>query len=186
MTAKRNTVPGSVEDGPDIKLTPAPCKGAGDDRAHLKRPAHHGQDGACDCGYCHSCHHARKRHRRRVSRLSSVRRLYGLSETDLSALLAAQRGRCACGRRMNVTKAANVDHWHGCPHCAGKGCRRCVRGLLCGPCNTYLGYIGDKPSSLLGLLWHVQAWPAQAVLTALDRGATMDTSAGHRELAESG
>lgn len=162
MTASWTSVPGT-----------AVCRGG------LKAdPPHLGKRKVDEVGWCRDCHYARRRHKRTLARASSVRRLYGLSETDLAALLKHQHGRCACGRRMNVTKAANVDHWHGCPHCGGKGCRRCVRGLLCGPCNTYLGYIGDRRSALLGLLWHVDAWPAQGVLTALDRGATMETSAG--------
>jgi hypothetical protein len=35
-----------------------------------------------------------------------------------------------------------VDHDHR--HCPGtEGCRQCVRGLLCGKCNSGLGWIGD-------------------------------------------
>lgn len=167
-------------DGDTQKVSPPVCKAA-DTPAHRARPAHLGQDGACACGYCHTCHHTRKRHRRRVARLGSVRRLYGLSEIELEAIVKSQTGpdgklRCPCGGVLGVSRSPCVDHWHGCPHCAGKGCRRCVRGLLHQTCNQFLGRVGDRPSALIGLAWHVQAWPAQAVLTALDRGATMDTS----------
>jgi len=163
---------------PPTVTEPKPCKAAGDDARHRARPVH-GADplDACDCGYCHTCHYARKRHRRRSQRLSAVRRSYGLSEADLDALMAAQRGRCPCGRRIGVTRSPNVDHWHGCPWCSGKGCRRCVRGLTCGPCNTHIGYVGDRPEAMIGLAIHLATMPAQAVLTALDREGTIDTSA---------
>lgn len=153
------------------------CKGAGGDRNHRKRQV--GED-----GWCHTCHYARKRRRRTQGRLSAVLRGYGLTEADLKALRDAQRRgyrdgkvHCRCGRVIGVTKEPAVDHWHGCPWCAGKGCRRCVRGLLCSPCNVFIGYIGDRPEALIELAIHIVTMPAQDVLTALDRAATMDTSA---------
>jgi len=159
------------------------CKAAGDDTTHGKRAAH-GDDPLDECrwGYCHTCHYERKRRRRRTARLGAVRRSYGLTEADLEALMDAQRSprdgkvKCRCGRTIGVTRSPNVDHWHGCPYCSGKGCRRCVRGLVCGPCNTFLGYIGDRPEALIALAVHVVTMPAQDVLTELDRQATLDTS----------
>lgn len=153
---------------------PKVCKGAGEDANHAKRKV--GED-----GWCHTCHYARKRRRRTQGRLSAVRRGYGLTEADLKALRGAQRSKrdgkvhCRCGRVIGVTKEPAVDHWHGCPWCGGKGCRRCVRGLLCQPCNVFIGYIGDRPEALIELAIHIVTMPAQDVLTALDRAATMDT-----------
>ena len=55
-------------------------------------------------------------------------------------MVLVQRGLCAiCGR---PGQRLQVDHDHR--HCPGRmGCRRCVRGLLCGRCNTALGQLGD-------------------------------------------
>lgn len=162
---------------PELSSENGPCPGAKDDPAHARRKV--GQD-----GYCYTCHYVRKRRRRTLNRASSTLRKYGLSAEDVAALKASQRGpdgkvKCACGRTIGVTREPCIDHWHGCPHCSGAGCRRCVRGLLCSPCNVYLGYIGDRPGALTALLWHLQARPAQRVLTTLDRGGTMDMSAGN-------
>lgn len=74
------------------------------------------------------------------SRAPIRRRTHGLTPDEKDALRAAQRGACAiCG---TVAKLA-VDHDHR--HCPGPtGCRNCVRGLLCGKCNSGLGWIGDR------------------------------------------
>lgn len=147
--------------------TTGPCKLAAGDRLHVKRLVD-------SDGYCRSCHYARRKRRRTQRRLSAVRVGFGLSEADLIALRGAQRRgdgkiHCRCGRVIGRTKEPAIDHWHGCPWCGGKGCRRCVRGLLCSPCNVFLGYVGDRPEALITLAWHVTTMPAQAVLEALDK-----------------
>lgn len=76
---------------------------------------------------------------------------YGLTSEAYEALLVAQRARCAiCGtddpRDARVT-LWTVDHDHAC--CPGpRSCGRCIRGLLCGPCNKGLGMFGDNPAVL--------------------------------------
>lgn len=143
------------------------CKQAEAGTAHAKRPVR-------EQGLCTTCLRARKRRRKRQGRLSSVRRLYELSEADLDALLAAQHGRCRCGSPF-VTGTPRVDHDHACGHCGGKGCRRCVRGLLCDDCNRFLGRIRDRPEALINLAIHVVTKPAQQVLTDLDRQGKLGT-----------
>ena len=75
------------------------------------------------------------------SRARVRRRTHGLTADELDALIALQGGACAiCGR---TGERLEVDHDHR--HCPGRqGCRRCVRGLLCGRCNTALGRFGDQ------------------------------------------
>lgn len=75
------------------------------------------------------------------SRAPVRRRAHGLSANERDALIAFQRGRCAICERPSAR--LEVDHDHR--HCAGAtGCRQCVRGLLCGRCNTALGRFGDR------------------------------------------
>jgi hypothetical protein len=68
-----------------------------------------------------------------------LKRIYGIGLDDYEALLARQGGRCAiCG----VTAPARglfVDHCHD---------TGMVRGLLCGPCNSALGFMGDDSARL--------------------------------------
>lgn len=39
-----------------------------------------------------------------------------------------------------------VDHDHGCCPADSASCGRCVRGLICGYCNSAAGMVGDSPS----------------------------------------
>lgn len=65
-------------------------------------------------------------------------RKYGLTTDQFNDLLTKQNNQCAiCSR--GFVKTPNVDHDHN----TGK-----VRGLLCTPCNNFLGYIGDSVISL--------------------------------------
>jgi len=75
------------------------------------------------------------------SRAPGRRTRHGLTPAERDAWAALQGGRCAiCGK---AGEKLEVDHNH--EHCPGKiGCRQCVRGMLCGRCNTALGRIGDK------------------------------------------
>jgi Recombination endonuclease VII len=71
-----------------------------------------------------------------------LRRLYGITLADYEAMYLAQGGRCAvCGdlaASFNGNHAA-VDH----DHATGA-----VRALLCGPCNSGIGYFQDDPLRL--------------------------------------
>lgn len=100
---------------------------------------------------CATCHRKARRGASDRRRLTYVAKQYNLTPEQYQAL----RERCPkndkgeplcpiCVKR----RATQVDHWHGC--CKGKtSCGKCVRGLLCGPCNKYLGLIGDEIFRLL-------------------------------------
>lgn len=66
---------------------------------------------------------------------------YGLTEEAYQKLIADQDDCCGiCGRRRDPKgKALHIDHDHE----TGK-----VRGLLCSPCNGFLGRIGDSIEDL--------------------------------------
>lgn len=63
-------------------------------------------------------------------------RTHGLTEEQLAAMVAEQRGRCVI---CLSGPAEHVDHDHG----TGK-----VRGVLCFACNAALGQMRDRPDAL--------------------------------------
>lgn len=84
----------------------------------------------------------------------------GMTQEDYDRMLAAQDGGCAiCGttdpNNGNSERFA-IDHDHRCcpPR---KACPKCVRGLLCGTCNTGLGGFKDDTSLLLKAIAYLQA-----------------------------
>lgn len=91
-------------------------------------------------GYCPDCLaatrvEARKKAPNRKSRY--LKKTYGLTPDEWSALLTAQGGRCAiCGRKDPGPKGWQTDH----DHATGA-----VRGILCVRCNNGLGAFLDDP-----------------------------------------
>lgn len=77
------------------------------------------------------------RNREEASKQGRANRLkqYGLTEADFDALLESQGGNCAICQREPSSRP-HVDHDHDTGN---------VRGLLCGPCNRGIGYLGDSP-----------------------------------------
>lgn len=95
--------------------------------------------------------------RRRDGRLRQTTRKalltrYGLTQEAFDALLAQQGGGCAiCGSTDPKARHGKwqIDHDHACcPNRDQRTCGKCVRGLLCGPCNTGLGHFEDDPARL--------------------------------------
>jgi len=71
------------------------------------------------------------------SRAFSLRFKYKISPEQYDAILAAQGGVCAICKRPPGARRLGIDHDHNC--CPGKySCGKCIRGLLCGFCNTRL------------------------------------------------
>lgn len=83
--------------------------------------------------YCRIC-------RRSQGRADYLRRTFGLTEAERTAMAGSQGGRCAiCGG----ADPKHIDH----DHVTGR-----VRGLLCGPCNMGLGLFKDDPNRLLSAI----------------------------------
>lgn len=68
-----------------------------------------------------------------------------LTVEEYKAMENRQGGRCAiCG---TVPEKLFIDHDHAC--CPGSfSCGDCVRGLLCMPCNSGLGFFRDNVATL--------------------------------------
>jgi len=99
-----------------------------------------------------------------------VFRIYGISPEKLAELEGTQGGRCAICRQLpsgepngrrgkgsGLPRSArlHVDHDHAC--CPGKeSCGQCVRGLLCGNCNTMIGLAGENPAVLASAIEYLK------------------------------
>lgn len=115
---------------------------------------------------CYTHHRAVLAERRARARAAHVERTYSITEEQYQAILAAQGGTCYICRRARGTgrRRLAVDHDHSC--CPGPvSCGRCVRGLLCKPCNRdVLGHLRDDPEALQRAIQYLENPPAKAVL----------------------
>jgi hypothetical protein len=70
---------------------------------------------------------------------------YCLTREQFDRLLDVQGNRCAmCFTLFEEDKPVCIDHDHGCCPDEKSSCGKCIRGLLCLPCNTALGQIERK------------------------------------------
>jgi hypothetical protein len=77
--------------------------------------------------------------RRKQARAARVQSTYNLSAEDNHSLFLLQGGKCwLCQKATGATKSLAVDH----DHKTGE-----VRGRLCGPCNQFIGRLGDDPEA---------------------------------------
>ena len=83
---------------------------------------------------------------------------YGLTPEAFDAMLAEQGGRCAVCRTAEPggTGTWHVDHDHACCAEEARSCGHCVRGLLCGRCNTALAMVDDDLDHLAALALYVR------------------------------
>lgn len=74
-------------------------------------------------------------------RWRGFRLTYGINRADWTRMYCEQSGGCAlCGEPDGLV----IDHDHACCG-ATRGCKACIRGLLCDFCNRVLGRIEQKP-----------------------------------------
>jgi hypothetical protein len=92
---------------------------------------------------------------------------YGITAEDYWAIYEAQGGKCwICKRATGASRRLSVDH----DHKLGSG-RTSVRGLLCRPCNTFLGHVRDDPQAGNRLIGYLVDPPARRVLRLRDQEA---------------
>jgi hypothetical protein len=118
---------------------------------------------------CTTHHRAVKKTRSERAHTKRVEATYSITGDEYQALYESQGGVCfICRRATGASKRLSVDHDHQC--CDGPiSCGKCVRGLLCGPCNRgVIGHLRDDVDALLRAVEYLKRPPAQAVLLTLD------------------
>lgn len=82
-------------------------------------------------------------------------RKYGLTGSQVDDIIANQGGRCPICSKTISRDQCHIDHDHAC--CAGgNSCGECVRGILCGNCNSGLGLFNDDMESIARALEYLQ------------------------------
>lgn len=107
------------------------------------------------CGGCKHLWRQFHPEENKVLRRRERAKLYGLTVEQMDALLA--RGRCdLCGCTEPRGRGDwHIDHDHSCcPRLPA--CGKCVRGLLCFPCNQHIGYWKDDPSRLRAVIRYLR------------------------------
>ncbi len=90
---------------------------------------------------CKHCYKSSDAYRRDLN--TQYQRKFGLTIDEYEQMLIDQNYRCAICRKSPGKRRLAVDHNHSLEKTVGM--RRSIRGLLCRPCNEFLGHIGDDP-----------------------------------------
>lgn len=105
---------------------------------------------------CATHHREEKRRVKAANHERSVQRTYGLKEHEYGRLYEGQGGVCAlCNRATGASRRLSVDH----DHATGE-----VRGLLCRPCNTFLGHARDDIAFFWRCIRYLRTPPAREIL----------------------
>lgn len=101
-----------------------------------------------------------KRACRECARLNARRqvlRKYGLTPERFDALMKGQGSACGiCFEPLVIGPQTHIDHDHTC--CPGIGsCGECVRGILCGNCNSLLGMSNDNIDVLRSAIAYLES-----------------------------
>lgn len=137
---------------------------------NVKSRAKHGVQGRCKPCSKISGHNYRTAPEHREGYLKSKKGIafqrMGMTQESYDVMLAAQGGKCAiCGSTDPGDVRAyrfHIDHDHKC--CPGKqSCGKCLRGLLCSPCNRALGQFKDDVDVMEKAIDYLLAWVLPAV-----------------------
>lgn len=104
---------------------------------------------------CRECFNAqvRARYTKDDRRRHHLRYKFGLSLEQYEQMIEDCDARCPACKRQSTD--LHIDHDHRC--CSGKSsCGKCIRGLLCGPCNRALGLLQENEEAILGLLEYIR------------------------------
>ena len=102
---------------------------------------------------CRTHWRAEQLRRKAANHEKRVQQVYGLLPGEYAKLYEFQGGKCAlCRRATGASRKLSVDHDHATGH---------VRGLLCRPCNTFLGHARDRAIFFLRCIWYLRRPPYQ-------------------------
>lgn len=101
----------------------------------------------------------RKRATKAVGHERRVQSEYGLKPGEYGALYLFQGGVCyICQRATGKTRRLSVDHDHKCCPTT-PACGKCIRGLVCRPCNDMLGHLRDSVDTVMRVAAYLLAPP---------------------------
>lgn len=113
---------------------------------------------------CASHRRGRRTKRRAYSHETHILETYSITAEQYAAIKDAQGGKCAiCRRATGAKRNLAVDHDHLC--CKGStSCGRCVRSILCQPCNRLLAHIRDDLETAERIVNYLMDPPGREVL----------------------
>lgn len=79
-----------------------------------------------------------RKNKPKVEKSARLKRAYGIDLQEYNSLLRRQRNGCAICRTTKMRGRGQYFHVDHC-HVTGR-----VRGLLCGPCNSAIGFLKDS------------------------------------------
>lgn len=128
---------------------------------------------------CVTCRRIKKKTRSESSHTRRMQTDYNLSPGEYKLLYEAQGGMCyTCGPwtgNRGLSKRLAVDHDHSCCP-APPICGKCIRGLICGPCNELIGRVGDSQGHaferLQAIVDYLRNPPAQPLLEEIRKKKT--------------
>ena len=86
---------------------------------------------------------------KKLTRLSWMRRVYGLTEESFNSMLLGQGGVCAiCKKDDWGQQGPHIDHDHETND---------VRGILCHYCNAGLGHFRDNPEYMASAIKYIES-----------------------------
>lgn len=88
------------------------------------------------------------------SKIERQAKRHNISIKTLSSMFARYDGACwVCKTRP----ATSVDHDHAC--CSGRdgSCGKCIRGVVCSPCNTAIALLGDNEKGVAKALQYLES-----------------------------
>lgn len=121
---------------------------------------------------CRGCNTEYKSRTSEARHGTHVETNFGITEAEYQAILKSQGGACYMCRRKPGKQRLAVDHDHKCTrgHPSDKGCRYCIRGLLCKNCNrNILGRLHDSVEALQRGIDYLTNPPARVVLALMRR-----------------
>lgn len=126
-----------------------------------KNNLHVYEEGLKCCPHCAKIYHSKWQIINKVRHKGyQIKTQYNITLPEKQKLYNRQNNKCLffdfCGNAPNLL-SVNIDHDHKC--CPNiKSCGKCIRGLLCTSCNTFLGKIERHPGLIKSMLIYIKKY----------------------------